>query len=144
MKTQQIIYIFIGLIIILGANIAGHYFPPFSLTYSFIYMNFIIGLVNLPLYKINFNYTVIYNYILLLINDLFIRLYAGGNHDSEGMAWCWLMFYVSFIIATLIIVIYCWSTNLKNMFPKNKPSLNLTIIGAILTAVFYNFVNAKI
>lgn len=136
-------YIFIGLLIILGANLAGHFFPPFSLMTSFLYMNLIVGLVNLPLYKINYNYTVVYNFILLLINDLFIRLYAGGNHDSQGMGWCWLMFHIGFIIATLIMIIY-WATNFKNMPAEKKPSLSLIIIGAILTAVFYNFVNAKI
>lgn len=136
-------YIFIGLLIILGANLAGHFFPPFSLMTSFLYMNLIVGLVNLPLYKINYNYTVVYNLILLLINDLFIRLYAGGNHDSQGMGWCWLMFHIGFIISTLIMIIY-WATNFRNMSAENKPSLSLTIIGAILTGVIYNFVNAKI
>lgn len=136
-------YIFIGLLIILGANLAGHFFPPFSLMTSFLYMNLIVGLVNLPFYKINYNYTVVYNFILLLINDLFIRLYAGGNHDSQGMGWCWLMFHIGFIISTLIMIIY-WATNFRNMSAENKPSLSLTIIGAILTGVIYNFVNAKI
>lgn len=136
-------YIFIGLLIILGANLAGHFFPPFSLMTSFLYMNIIVGLINLPLYKINFNYTVAYNFILLLVNDLFIRLYAGGDHDNEGMGWCWLMFHFGFIIAILIMIMY-WATNIKNLSLKDKPSLSWTIIGAILTAVFYNFVNAKI
>jgi len=136
-------YILTGLLIILGANLAGHFYPPFSLMNSFLYMNIIVGLVNLPLYKINYYFTVVYNFILLLINDLFIRLYAGGNHDNEGMGWCWLMFSVGFIIATLIMIIY-WATNFKNMSTEKKPSLSIIIIGAILTAVFYNFVNANI
>lgn len=140
---MKALYIFSGLLIILGANLAGHFFPPFSLMTSFLYMNIIVGLINLPLYKINFNYSVAYNFILLLVNDLFIRLYAGGDHDNEGKGWCWLIFHVGFIIAILIMIMY-WATNIKNLSLEGKPSLSWIIFGTILTAVFYNFVNAKI
>ena len=138
-----ILIILLGFGIMIAANLAGHYFPPFSLTTSFIYINIIIGIVNLKLYKFNFKITIIYNFILLVINDLLIRLYAGGTHDSQGMAWCWIMFHLGFIIATIIMIAYSLTITKENKFEKFS-NFNIVVIGTILTAVFYNFVNSKI
>jgi hypothetical protein len=140
---KNISIILLGFGIMIAANLAGHFFPPFSLMNSFIYINIVIGLVNLRLYKFNFKITIIYNFILLVINDLLIRLYAGGTHDSQGMALCWVMFHLGFIIATIIMIAYSLTFNKENKFGKFS-NFNIVVIGTILTAVFYNYVNAKI
>ncbi len=135
--------ILLGLAIIIVANVAGHYFPPLSLLSSFIYMNFIVGVVNRELYKGDFKLTVIYNFALLLANDLLIRLYAGGIHDSQGKAWFWMMFHIGFVIAVFIM-----GSQLMSLQKEDKSSwfsnFNVLTIATIVSAVFYNFVNSGI
>lgn len=85
----------------IAGNVMGHYYPPFSITMSFIYMNVIIGGFHCKLYERGFKLTIAYNYTLLLVNDLLIRLYAGDAHDNEGMMWCYFMFINNRINITL-------------------------------------------
>ncbi len=136
-------YVTIGLMIMILANFAGHYFPPFSLFSSFIYINVIIAFINLKLYKINFRLTAIYNFILLIVNDLLIRYYAGGNHDSVGMAICTVMFCLGFIISVIIMTTYSL-TNFKESKLEKISNFNVVIIGTFITAMFYYFVNITI
>ncbi|HEU0137293.1 MAG TPA: hypothetical protein VFQ50_08385 [Flavobacterium sp.] len=137
MKNIKVISLGLGIIAI--ANLAGHYFPPFSLFTSFVYINIITGVVNYPLYKQNFSLTVIYNFLLLLMNDLLIRWYAGGNHDSAGMGWCWLMFHVGLVIAVTIMIVFSFENKSKKFVNSS-----IVVIGAVISAVFYNFVNSTI
>ncbi len=132
-----------GICIVSIANIMGHYFPPFSLFTTFIYMSVIVGAVNYNLYEINFKLTVLYNFSLLLLNDIFIRKFAGGTHDSVGMAVCWLMFQIGFVISTIIMIALSLKKNIKNE-NVHFSNFNVVVIGAILIQIFYNFVNAEI
>lgn len=130
----------IGISIIFLANILGHYFPPFSLFTTFAYVSLIIGLVNFKLYRENFKTTIAYNFGLLLINDLLIRLFAGGNHDSAGMAWCWLMFQIGFVSSSIVMIVF------STIYFKNKNHTNLltVIMGIIITQIIYSLINSKV
>lgn len=143
MRMEKHIYhsICLGFVIILCCNLLGHYFPPFSLFCCFIYMNIIISFVNLPLYQKNFKLAVIYNFFILLLNDLLIRKYAGGSHDSAGMAWCLLMFGLTIIFSLLIMIIYSF------VLIKEKSGISrmfFVIGGFLTTTIIYWFYNANV
>lgn len=132
----------IGIFIIATANVLGHFLPPFSLFTTFMYMSLIVGLVNFKLYTENFKITAAYNFVLLLVNDFLIRLYAGGTHDSAGMAWCWLMFQFGFVISSILMIVFSL-TFFKKETAKFS-NFRIVVFGCVCTQVFYNFVNAKI
>jgi membrane protein YdbS with pleckstrin-like domain len=73
------------------------------------------------------------------MNDLLIRWYAGGNHDSAGMGWCWLMFHVGLVIAVTIMIVFSFENKSKKFVNSS-----IVVIGAVISAVFYNFVNSTI
>ncbi len=50
---------------------------------------------------------------LLLLNDISVRLYAGGTHDDEGKGWIALFFLFAFIITILIMVTFAFIDNKK-------------------------------
>ncbi|MFA7445686.1 MAG: hypothetical protein WCY89_07030 [Flavobacteriaceae bacterium] len=130
--------ILIGCLIIIICNILGHYVPPFSLFTCWIYMNIIIGVIHLPLYKVSFKLTSAYNFFLLLINDLLIRNYAGGEHDSAGKGWCLLMFVFTLFIASVVMIVY---------FKKElsiKSNMLVMIVGVLITSIIYWFYNLHI
>lgn len=105
-----------------------------------ILMTTIIAGINAQLYKSNFILTVIYNFGLLLFNDLFIRYYAGGTHDQEGKGWIALFFAYAFALAIITMIIYSVvtvdgqnkSTKVKNILTNISTVLVLTILTGLL------------
>lgn len=132
--------IIIGLFIITLCNVLGHYFPPFSLFTSYIYMGIIIGLINDKLYKSSFRFTIIYNFFILLLNDFLIRKFAGGSHDSAGMAWCSVMFGLTMIFSVGFMLVAFFRLNKINSKPEKKVYTNLLvlIIGLVITIIYYS------
>lgn len=145
-KNQYFYCITLGLLIIAVSNILGHYLPPFSLMTTSIYMNVIVGVINYRLFKTSFNFTVIYSYFILLLNDYLLRKFAGGNHDSAGMAWCTLMFGITILISLIIMIVNAIILRKKDS-RENKDLLYnlLTIfIGIIITSMYYLKIQATI
>lgn len=138
-QTKQILAIGTGLTGIIISNIIGHFSPAFSILWTPIVLTAIIAGVNYPLYKADFAKTIIYNYGLLLFNDLFIRFYAGGRHDQEGKGWIFLLFAIAFIIATITMLIYAYSAGqVAEIDIKSKRNNFLTvIILATMTGFIY-------
>jgi hypothetical protein len=82
MKNDIKIFAF-NLFLLIGLNILGHYFPPFSILLSPI----IIGLISFNSFKtkVHFSVKTIFVVSSIIFNDFLLRLYAGGTHDSEGV-----------------------------------------------------------
>lgn len=45
-----------------------------------------------------------FSYALILLDDYLFRLYACGNHDDEGKGWFALIFGITLIVTTLILL----------------------------------------
>lgn len=140
MDNHLIKTILFGLSIIIACNVVGHFLPPFSLMLSAVYINLIIGLVNRPLYEKNFKLTVAYNFLLLFLNDIFIRLYAGGTHDNQGKGWCFLMYFIGLIIAAVLMFVYAGESEKKERI-KN---ILIIISGLAISVIIYWNFNASI
>ncbi|MES2618953.1 MAG: hypothetical protein V4613_13835 [Bacteroidota bacterium] len=133
----------LGFILVIISNVIGHVAPPFSIFVTPVLMTIIIAGINFGLYKSNFTLTVIYNFGLLLFNDLFIRLYAGGTHDQEGKGWIFLFFAIAFILAVVTMIIYSFGP-LKNQSKISRPkhilaNILTVVIFSTLTALLYYF-----
>lgn len=132
--TNKNIFIIIalGLLLIVVSNVIGHFAPPFSILITPILMTIIIGGLNYPIFRVSFNLTMLYSLGLLIFNDLFIRLYAGGTHDQVGKAW--IMFF--FLIAVALAII-SMSVCAFMIVDKQKQGFRKTIfahIGNLLIA----------
>lgn len=106
------------------------------INFSIIY----ILLFNIPLYKINFTLTLIYNFFLLLINDLLTRLFGFDTYDDGTNYNITIWFIFSLIIGSFIMFIYCFIFNRKNIL-KN---ISFLIIGFICCSIIYYFINRSI
>jgi hypothetical protein len=147
-KHQNIITITIGLTLVTVSNIIGHFAAPFSISVTPILLTIIIAGINSQLYKSNFHLTVAYNFGILLLNDLLIRLFAGGTHDQEGKAWISLYFIISFVLAFITMTIYSLTTvNNQNKTANSKkvmaPFRGLLIL-SIMTGLIYFYILADI
>jgi hypothetical protein len=140
--------IIVGLGLILVSNIIGHFAPPFSISVSPILLPIIIAGINRPLYKSDFYLTVIYNFGLLLFNDLLIRSYAGGTHDQEGKGWIAMFFMITYILACIIMIIYSFiivpaqiqRTKAKSLWVN----ISIVLIASVLTGLIYYYLMGNI
>ncbi len=146
--NKNILAIGLGLTLITGSNLIGHFAPPFSIFITPILLTLIVIGVNAQLYKTNFALTVAYNFALLLFNDVFIRFYAGGTYDEEGKGWIFLFFAIAFVVAFIVMIIYALiiKQNHNKLSKTRQAFRNVFVVIAFttLTSVFYCYVNAEI
>jgi hypothetical protein len=97
--------IIIALFAVLISDFLGHIAAPFSILAT----PFIVGFVSWIIFNKSRLHILIKTLILIsliVINDILIRFYAGGTHDSEGNGWILLMFYIALIIAGISLLVY--------------------------------------
>lgn len=109
--VRKLPIVVIGLILVISSNFIGHFLPPFSIFITPVILPVIIGVINYSYYKRNYYLTVLYGFGLLFLNDILIRLYAGGDHDDEGKAWIQLFFMLAFTLCFFIMLLYAGNVN---------------------------------
>jgi hypothetical protein len=94
--------VLLSIFTIVSTNILGHYFPPISIILSPV----TIGLVTRLLITINFKltYRILLISLTIMLNDISIKTYAGGTHDSEGAGFINLFLIIGLIISVIIII----------------------------------------
>jgi hypothetical protein len=144
-KNKEELAIVSGIALIIISNVIGHSSPPFSILATPWVLTIVIAIFNFPLYKTSFSKTVIYNYGLLLFNDILVRCFADGTDDAEGKAWISVMFILSFLICTIVMFVYSSmkSKNSKENTDKRKQMKTVALAG-IVTAVLFVIFNAYI
>jgi len=144
-KNKKELAIVSGIALIIISNVIGHLIPPFSILATPWVLTIVIAIINFPLYKTSFSRTVMYNYGLLLVNDILVRCFAGGTDDAEGKAWISVMFILSFLICTIVMFVYVSmkSKNSKENTDKRKQMKTVALAG-IVTAVLFVIFNAYI
>ena len=141
-KVLFLIFIEVFLIVINNISKIKIDFFLFDLLrfYPFLVIFYIL-LLNIPLYKSNFQYTLIYNFFLLLFNDLLVRLfYYNKDCDDCTNYTLTMIFLLTLIIGSFIMFIYSFMFNKKNIL-KN---IAILAIGIICSCVIYYFINSSI
>jgi len=76
--------ILISFIIVLINGLIGHFFPPFGILLTPVLIIFISLLISFNK-KISGILKSLILVFLIILNDVLIKLYCGGRHDSEGL-----------------------------------------------------------
>ena len=92
------------LLLVISVAILGHYFAPLSIFMS----PALIGITVFLIFRAQFTpvVTILIIIVTIIINDIFIKLYAGGIHDFEGAGFINLFLIISSIIATILSFIF--------------------------------------
>jgi hypothetical protein len=131
---NKLIFVILGLTIIFISNLVGHFAAPFSIFVTPIVLPLVIGPINFPLYKANYYLTVFYGFGILLLNDILVRLYAGGTHDDEGKGWIMLFFIFAFCICVLTMTAFAFRLNKLDTTKKKIVSVSTKIVFVIILA----------
>ena len=140
---NKLLFVVLGLMIIFISNIVGHFAAPFSILVTPIVLTLVIGAVNFSLYKMNYYLTVVYGFGLLLLNDILVRMYAGGTHDDVGKAWIMLFFIIAFCICVLTMTTFAFRLNKLDTTKERKilsvsTKILFVFFLATLVGIFYD------
>lgn len=116
--------------ILLISNVLGHYMPPFSIMFTPIAITFLTVII---FFKISSTIGIVLKSIILAVfisaNDICIKLFAGGNHDSEGLGWIHMMLFIGLIVNYIVMIIMVVNNKEENLTNK---LLSLLIFPALM------------
>ena len=72
----------------------GHYFAPKRIDFTPIVLIITSLLVCFGTKNIKVIFISALTYFFIALNDIFIKLYSGGLHDYEGLAWVHLFLFI--------------------------------------------------
>lgn len=94
------------LIVILSLNIlVGHYFPPMSVLSIPIVISLATGLIVFSDNDLTIFQQVLFAYAFIALNDIGIKLFAGGIHDRQGIGWIHVLLFASLVPSFIMLVI---------------------------------------
>jgi len=126
--TKDFILIINSLIAIFISNLIGHFIVPISIQITPILIGVILWNI---IKKCHFHLLIktVIIILLILLNDILIRLYNKGIHDFEGNGWIVLFFFVGLFVFGLCLIAYGFI---------NK-EIKWTIISLIISSLVFYF-----
>ncbi|MCW3121016.1 MAG: hypothetical protein JWQ38_508 [Flavipsychrobacter sp.] len=114
---KNLLIIALSLITVLISNYLGATVPPFSILFTPV----IIGCISCAIliystWRLTWRVLIVVGIIIL--NDLLIRLYAGGNHDGEGNEWISIFMLIGAVVAFIFAVAAVINNTSKTKAPE--------------------------
>lgn len=85
-------------------GLIGHFFAPNGILLTPVVLIITTSLVVFGTKNIKIIIVTILTYLFVALNDISIKLYSGGTHDSEGMGWIYLLLFIG-LVPTLGLLI---------------------------------------
>ncbi len=116
----------------------GYFYGLFSIFFAPLVIT-VIGLLLMDLFAEYFKTGTCILFILLILNDLLTREFAGGTHDNVGRTLCNISFLISYGVAIMAVSTYY----LIVLFDKNNSVLKkisdflILLLAASATGLLY-------
>jgi hypothetical protein len=82
---------------VISNGLIGHYLAPSGILLTPIVMTITTSLVCYKTNNIKIVFISALTYLFVAFNDISIKLYSGGSHDSEGLGWIQIMFFIGLL-----------------------------------------------
>ncbi len=122
-------------LILFISNVIGHFFPPVGILASPVFIIIMVGLIIFTANNFKFFIKCLLAYSFIGLNDVGLRLFAGGIHDSEGIGWINALFFAGLL--PCVIMLFAW------LF-RNRNSVNWISISGVLLFVFLIYIHLQI
>ena len=103
MKLSKIMLVGLLTLILLISITIGHFLPPLGILAIPIIITLMTGLIIFTGNGFNILVKSVLSYLFIGLNDIGIKLFAGGIHDSEGTGWIHLMLFIGLIPSSIIL-----------------------------------------
>ncbi|MFD1258862.1 hypothetical protein ACFQ3S_18790 [Mucilaginibacter terrae] len=105
MKLQKIILIGLLTLLLLISTVIGHFLPPTGILTSPIVISIIAGLIMFSDNSFNVIVKSILTYLFIGLNDIGIKLFSGGIHDTEGMGWIHMLLFIGLVPSFIMLLV---------------------------------------
>ncbi|ESU20196.1 hypothetical protein FEDK69T_30490 [Flavobacterium enshiense DK69] len=118
-------------------GIIGHYYPPKGIDFTLILIPIVTLIMCFASKNLNSIFKSLSISMLVIINDILIKLYSGGTHDLEGLEWIHAFMYMGIIIGLIILSINVIKNKEENIFLKISSILLIPLLVYIYQHFFY-------
>ncbi len=133
MKNYQ--SLFSPLLIVMLNGLIGRYLAPTGITITPLILIITTSLVVFDNRIQNSIWKSIWCVFFVILNDILIKLYSGGTHDSEGLIWVTSFMYMG-LIPSYGILLY---SIIKEKTEKNSAKIISLIILPVFMSIYLHF-----
>lgn len=93
------------LLILLLSIIIGHFLPPSGILSTPVIISLITALVIFTDNDFSILVKSIVSYLFIGLNDIGIKLFAGGRHDLEGIGWIHMLLFIGLVPCFIMLLV---------------------------------------
>jgi len=135
MKLQKTTLISLLMLILLISIIVGHFLPPSGILGVPIVISLMTGLIIFANSEFNILIKSLLCYLFIALNDIGIKLFAGGIHDMEGVGWINMMLLIGLGISFVMLLIGVF---------RDRISKNWTKVLSVLLFILLIYIHLRI
>lgn len=135
MKLQKTTLIGFLTLILLLIVIIGHFLPPTGVLITPVTISLMAGVIIFTNNEFSILIKSILCYLYIGLNDIGIKLFAGGIHDSEGTGWIHVMLFIGLVPCFIMLLIGVF---------QDKGSTNWIKAISILVFILLIFIHLQI
>ncbi|QHS56493.1 hypothetical protein GWR56_13450 [Mucilaginibacter sp. 14171R-50] len=105
MKLHNTKLISLLVIILLISVIVGHFLPPTGISLIPLIVTLMTGLIIFTNNDLSILLKSILTYLFIGLNDIGIKLFSGGIHDTEGMGWIHMLLFIGLVPCFIMLII---------------------------------------
>lgn len=124
MKLQKAGLAGVLVLILLSSITIGHFFPTAGILIIPVIILMIIWFIMFTEVDCSIYLKSFFCYFFIGLNDIGIKLFAGGRHDLEGIGWIHTLFFVGLIPGFIILV--------AGVFRHKKSSVVIKVISVLI------------
>jgi hypothetical protein len=122
-------------LLLLSSIIVGHFLPPTGILIIPIIVPIFTGIIFFTNNNFNIWAKSAIAYLFIGLNDIGLKLFAGGIHDNEGAGWINMLLMAGLVFSVIILV--------QNAI-KDNASGNWAKILSILTFVLLSYIHLQL
>ena len=134
---KNLLTLTIALILVLINGIIGHFFPPNGIDFTLILIPTITVIICFASENLSSTLKSLSISLLVIANDILIKLYSGGTHDLEGLEWIHFFMYSGILIGLIILSINVLKNKKENVFIKILSIIAFPFLIYIYLQFFY-------
>jgi hypothetical protein len=112
---------------VISNGLIGHYLAPSGILLTPIVMTITTSFVCYKTNNIKIVFISALTYLFVAFNDISIKLYSGGSHDSEGLGWIQMMFFIG-LLPTFVML-------LSTIFRHKEETVSAKIIAVTIFTI---------
>lgn len=134
---RNILPFIIALMLLLINGLIGHYYPPNGIHFTIILIPLVTGIICFFSKKMSSIFKSLSIALLVILNDILLKLYAGGTHDLEGLEWIHAFMYMGILIGFIILSINVMKNKEESIFLKISSILLFPLLVYVYLHFFY-------